>query len=48
MSQRNDSFTDAFIAPGTPVRYDGLQADSPEYGFVIHCWHDAEIEAFDC
>ncbi len=37
-----------FIAPGTPVRYDGLEEGGPEYGVVIHCWHDDEIGAYDC
>ena len=40
--------TDRFIAPGTPVRYDGLEEGGPEYGIVISCWNDLEIGGHDC
>ena len=41
---------DRYISPGTRVRYDGLsEADGgPEYGVVVHCWEDHEIQAYDC
>lgn len=45
---REDSFTDAFIRPGTAVRYDGLGESGPEFGIVVHCWPDPEIQVFDC
>jgi hypothetical protein len=44
----DDSFTDTFIPAGTPVRYDGLIDGGPEFGVVVHCWFDDEIQAFDC
>jgi hypothetical protein len=37
----------AFFPSGTLVRYDGMEGD-PEYGVVIHCWLDDEIQAHDC
>jgi|EndMetStandDraft_6_1072998.scaffolds.fasta_scaffold1245985_1 hypothetical protein len=37
-----------YLPPGTPVRYDGLQDDGPEYGVVVHCWLDSELNAYDC
>ena len=46
--QRDDSFTDAHIPAGTAVRYDGLVEGGPEFGVVVHCWLDAEINAYDC
>jgi hypothetical protein len=45
---RSDSFRDGFIAPGTAVRYDGLGEAGPEFGIVVHCWQDTEINAHDC
>ena len=48
MIERDDSFTDAFIPAGTAVRYDGLAEGGPEYGIVVHCWRDREIDAYDC
>ena len=44
----NNEASDRFIAPGTPVRYDGMNEGGPEYGVVIHCWNDEEIGAHDC
>lgn len=37
-----------YLPPGTPVRYDGLEQGGPEYGVVVHCWLDDEINAHDC
>jgi hypothetical protein len=48
MIERNDSFTDAPISPGTLVRYDGLADGGPEFGVVVSCWLDPEIGFFDC
>lgn len=39
---------DRFIPPGTRVRYDGLEEGGPEYGIVVHCWHEVEISGYDC
>jgi len=38
---------DPYLPPGTRVRYDGLE-DGPEYGVVVHCWLDDEIQVHDC
>jgi hypothetical protein len=46
MTDRPDSFTDNYIRPGTPVRYDG--GDGPEFGVVVHCWSDPDAGFFDC
>lgn len=35
------------IEPGTKVRHDGLE-DGPEFGVVVHCWHEPEIGGYDC
>ncbi len=35
--------SNSYLAPGTRVR---LNTD--EVGVVVHCWHDSEINAFDC
>lgn len=37
-----------YLPPGTPVRYDGLQHGGPEYGVIVHCWLDEEMDAYDC
>ncbi|WP_206433147.1 hypothetical protein [Sphingomonas sp. S-NIH.Pt15_0812] len=37
-----------YLLPGTLVRYGGLEQGGPEYGVVIHCWLDDEINAYDC
>jgi hypothetical protein len=37
---------DEFLPPGTRVRLDS--SDEPEYGIVIHCWMDPEIDSYDC
>ena len=34
------------LAAGTTVRYDG--GAGPEYGVVVHCWHNPDIDAADC
>lgn len=39
---------DAFLMPGTKVRYDGLEIGGPEFGIVIHCWMNEAIAAYDC
>ena len=39
---------DRFISPGTRGRYDGLDKGGPEYGVVVHCWDDDEIDGYDC
>lgn len=36
----------SYLSPGTRVRYDGT-GDS-EYGIVVHCWINDEIQAYDC
>lgn len=36
----------SYIPPGTRVRYDGT--GEPEYGIVVHCWIDDDIQAYDC
>ena len=35
---------DRFIPPGTRISYDGLDKGGPEYGVVVHCWNDDEID----
>jgi hypothetical protein len=35
------------LSPGTPVRYDGSE-DGPEYGVVVHCWRNDEVQTHDC
>ncbi|MGJ4928312.1 hypothetical protein ACQR1I_15715 [Bradyrhizobium sp. HKCCYLS2038] len=42
------SIPDPYLPPGTAVRYDGHQDGGPEYGIVIHCWHEPEIGGYDC
>ncbi len=37
-----------YLPPGTKVRYYGLEEGGPEYGIVVHCWLDEEINAYDC
>ena len=39
-----------YLPPGTRVQYDGLSVEDggPEYGIVIHCWVNEEIEGYDC
>lgn len=37
-----------FLSAGTRVRYDGVEDGQPEYGVVIHCWFNDEIQAHDC
>jgi hypothetical protein len=41
-----------YLCPGTKVRLDSLRngSDEPtsEYGIVVHCWEEAELDFFDC
>jgi hypothetical protein len=37
-----------YLPPGTKVRYDGLVEGGPEYGVVVHCWIDSEMDIYDC
>lgn len=42
-----------YIPPGTPVRLDNVvncEDDSvhSEYGVVVHCWFEEEIDGWDC
>ncbi len=43
-----DSPIGRYLAPGTPVKYDGLVEGGAEYGVVVHCWLDDEIPFYDC
>jgi hypothetical protein len=43
----NNAMYGPYLPAGTPVRYDGHE-DGPEYGVVVHCWLDEEIQAHDC
>lgn len=36
------------LKAGTRVRYDGLEGQAAEYGVVIHCWFNEEIQSHDC
>jgi hypothetical protein len=36
----------SYLSPGTRVRYDGT--GEPEYGIVVHCWINDEIQAYNC
>jgi len=36
----------SYLPQGTRVRYDGT--GEPEYGIVVHCWINDEIQAYDC
>lgn len=44
----DDQRVDRHIPAGTKVRYDGLAEGGPEYGVVVHCWHDDESGAYNC
>lgn len=41
---------DRYLAPGTRVCLEHRQNDeiSPEYGVVVHCWHDDQLQGYDC
>lgn len=39
---------DRYLPPGTCVRYDGLDEGGPEYGIVVNCWFNLELEIYDC
>ena len=43
-----DDFHGVYLAPGTRVCRRGSEEGGCEYGIVVHCWLDAEIEAYDC
>ena len=43
----NKALHGRYLGPGTPVLFDGFE-DHPEYGVVIHCWLDDEIQGWDC
>lgn len=48
MSARQE---DRFLPAGTKVRLDALvngEEDVSEYGVVVHCWRDADIDFWDC
>jgi len=38
----------AYLTPGTPVRFDGRAEGEPEYGVIVHCWLNDEMDAYDC
>lgn len=45
----NQAIQGPYLPPGTHVRYDGLEEGGPEYGVVIHCWLNEEIDGgYDC
>jgi hypothetical protein len=44
----DDRMHGPYLPPGTPVRYDAMQDGGPEYGVVVHCWLNDEIDAYDC
>ena len=37
-----------YLPPGTQVRYDGGEERVPEYGVVVHCWLNDELDVYDC
>jgi hypothetical protein len=43
---------DQYLAAGTRVRLDSFFDDSdeatPEYGIVVHCWRDTELDFHNC
>jgi hypothetical protein len=43
----NEDIAERYLSPGTYVRYDGME-DGPEFGVVIHCWHNEQILGYDC
>jgi hypothetical protein len=47
MSEQNPHGT--FLPAGTNVRYDGGRHEGiVEFGIVVHCWLDEEIDGYDC
>ena len=36
-----------YLPPGKSVRYDDFVGGGPEYGIVVHCWLDDQINAHD-
>ena len=48
MTNKKDRYGGAYLPPGTPVRNDGLDEGGPEYGVVVHCWLEQEIDGYDC
>lgn len=43
----NNASHGQYLSAGTQVRYDGFTGH-PEYGVVVSCWLDDEIQAYDC
>ncbi len=46
-----DSRKDVSLPVGTKVRFDSSNetgANPSEYGVVIHCWRDEELQIWDC
>ncbi|MEL7130987.1 MAG: hypothetical protein AAGK77_01100 [Pseudomonadota bacterium] len=37
-----------YLKAGTKVRLDGLEDGGPEYGVIVHCWFNDEIQTHDC
>jgi hypothetical protein len=37
-----------YLQPGTLVRLDGSEDGIPEFGVVVHCWINDEVDAYDC
>ena len=48
MTNKQDRYGGPYLPPGTPVRNDGLDEGGPEYGVVVHCWLEQEIDGYDC
>ena len=44
--QGREKVLGSYLPPGTRVRYDGT--GEPEYGIVVQCWINDEIQAYDC
>lgn len=44
---KEQDIPNSYLAPGTSVCYDGIE-DEPEYGVVVHCWFDDDIQTYDC
>ncbi len=37
-----------YLKAGIRVRYDGFEDAGPEYGVVVHCWFNDELQVHDC
>jgi hypothetical protein len=44
---KEQDISNSYLVPGTLVRYDGME-DEAEYGVVVHCWFDDDIQTYDC